>query len=500
MRRFACALLLVACCAVNLQAQTQLAPYVPVDGLLAPQTAATYTFSAREGTILSFLAQGRDSALDPRLTLYLPNGSIAASNDDYDYPDRTDALIEAFTVPRTGTYTLEVAAVGQTSGEYRLEMFEGFPTIVLQDNFSQTTDVTPLGSPANPPQALNGSLRLAASGIDQRTIARHPRSRYQDFYATVRVASINHRGGWIVGMMLRQQDDDSYYTLELSDSGVWRFRLAHDGETRTLRDWTNHPAIVASQTSFSLSVLANGGGFNFFYDGQFIGAVADTTLLTAGASGFLAATRSAADSSVQVDFDDFFVTVPTLVNNERIIPGNIVQGSGSNVARQLQNASLIPIGGELVFELAESFASAPVAGVTTVPLARGSTFTNFVLSASVSMQTNRQGIGGCGILGRAKDESYVLAYADTTGGYGLAERAGSAFTSNAFGQYSAPRVETWLVLVAVGDKVHLFVDGVYFSTLAFPAADGSIGSAVVNFDVLETTCRYRNIWLYRWQT
>jgi hypothetical protein len=471
---------------------------VPVDGVLAPQTSATYTFSAREGTILSFLAQGRDGALDPRLTLYLPNGSIAAVNDDYDYPDRTDALIEAFTVPRTATYMLEIAAVGRSSGEYRVEMFEGFPTIVLQDNFSQSTDVTPLIEGVIPPQALNGSLRLAAEGIEQQTIVRHPRSRYQDFYATVRIASINHRGGWIVGLMLRQQDEDSYYTLELSDSGVWRFRLAHNGETRTLRDWTNHPAIVAGQTTFHLSVLANGGGFNFFYDGQFIGTVADSTLLTAGASGFLAATRNVADSSVQADFDDFVVTVPTLVNNERLIPGNVLQGSGTNVARQLQHTSLIPIGGELVFEVAESFASARVAGVTTLPLARGSTFTNFVLSASVSMQTNRQGTGGCGILGRANGNTYMLAYADTTGGYGLAERSGDTFANNAFGQYSTPRVETWLLMVAVGNKVHLYVDGTYFATQTFPAAQGAIGSAIVNFDTLETTCRYRSIWLYRW--
>jgi hypothetical protein len=75
-----------------------------------------------------------------------------------------------------------------------------------------------------------------------------------------------------------------------------------------LRDWINHPNIVPGQTTFSLSMLANGAGFEFFYNDGFIGTVSDTTLAEAGELGFMVGTTTSQDSTTTAVFSDLVLT------------------------------------------------------------------------------------------------------------------------------------------------------------------------------------------------
>lgn len=492
----------VLCCAA--QVATAQAPSLAIGetitGRIQPNEVLTFNFSAREGNVLSFVVQADDGRLDPAITITTAAGAFVVANDDYDYPERTDALIEALTVPRTGDYRLELRAVNPEGGAFRLTTTFGYPNVALSDRFEFDTDMAPLA--VSSPLALfqrNGELVIGVQGIEQLGVAQHPRSRIGGaFYASADVTSISHRGGWIVGLAARIQADGSRYQVEFDERGLWRMVL-YQGDSRTvIRDWNSHPAIRAGSTRFSIGLLAADGGFDVFYDGAFISTVPHRAIEGEGLLGLVVQSRNVLDGAAQATFDNLLITTPITVAGQRVIPNHIQSGAGGFVARQLHRAGLIPIGGEQVLDLPETTASFSGAGVFEAPLARGLNVQNFVYSALVSITTARQGTGGCGIVGRRDGSRYVLAYTDTEGGYGVAQRDGDAFPMTNYAQMPSRAAQVWLLIIANEDRVHLFVDGRYFSTIPHNPISGSIGTAAVNYDPQDTTCRLRSVWLWRW--
>jgi hypothetical protein len=487
-------------CVIVSTAQTPTLPIgETITGRIAPGEVLTFAFNAREGNVLSFIAQSEDGLLDPAITITTAAGVVIAANDDYDYPDRTDALLEAFTVPRTAEYRLELRAVNKEGGNFRLTTNVGYPNVILADQFDVDTDVVVLD--VSSPTALfqrSGELVLGVQGIDQLGAAKHPRSRSSFFYASADVTSISHRGGWIVGLAVRIQPDGSRYQLEFDERGLWRMTLHQGGERTIIRDWNTHPAIRAGSTRFNVGVLSAVGGFDVFYDGLFIGTVPTRALESEGLLGFVVSSRSQLDAAVQATFDNLVITTPVQVAGARVMPSTIQAGSAAFVARQLHRAGLIPIGGEQVLEIAETTNTFSGAGVFEAPLARGLTLETFVYSAIVSITTARQGVGGCGILARRDGVDYLLAYADTDGGYGLSRRAGDVFLDTSYAQMPTRPAQVWLMMVADSERVLLFVDGRFFAALNHAAASGSIGTAAVNYDPQDTTCRLRSVWAWRW--
>ncbi|XWX05298.1 PPC domain-containing protein [Aggregatilineales bacterium SYSU G02658] len=480
-------------------AQTPLTAGETITGRVAPNETLVYTFSAREGNVLSFIAQSDDGQLDPAIAILNASGAVVASNDDYDYPNRTDALIEAFTVPRTGEYQLELRAVNPEGGAFRLAMSIGYSSIILSDRFEVDTDAVPLD--VSSPLALfqrSGELVMGVQGIDQLGVAAHPRSRSSTFYASVDVTSVSHRGGWIVGLAVRIQPDGSRYQVEFDERGLWRTLLFQGTERTIIRDWNTHPAIRAGSTRFNIGVLAAVGGFDVFYDGLFVGTVPTRALEGDGLLGFVVQSRSALDAAAQATFDNLLITVPVQVAKARVRPSTIQPGSATFVARQLHRSGLIPLGGEQVLDIAETTNTFSGAGVSEAPLARGLSVENFVYSAVVSITTARQGVGGCGLIARRDGLNYLLAYTDTDGGYGLSRRAGDAFHDTSYARMPTRAPQVWLMMIASGERVDLFVDGRYFASLNHPPMSGPIGTAGVNFDPQDTTCRLRSVWVWRW--
>lgn len=84
----------------------------------------TFEFDGTEGEVVTITARATDNSLDPVMSLLDPSGDEVADNDDHEDDDpaleRFDSRIEAFTLPDTGTYTVQVRGYGGNGGELEL--------------------------------------------------------------------------------------------------------------------------------------------------------------------------------------------------------------------------------------------------------------------------------------------------------------------------------------------------------------------------------------------
>lgn len=474
--------------------------FTPVVGRIENGEPQTWTFNAASDAVLSFRLEAASDELDPVLEIVNSTGDVLIRNDDYDYPETRDSLLEAITIPRTDTYTARVSGFNGSSGEYTLTMLAGFADIGHSDNFNAASNWRTQGE-ALDIDIANGNILLALAGVQQSGIALNRDMRaIRDFYAQVQASVIDSQSGWIVGLTARHQSANYYYLLTINDEGQWRFTVhTPDGE-RILRDWVAHPAIVAGRTEFTLGLMAQSGGFDFFYNGQLFGQVADTTLEDAGRVGLAAATTDSLTSTTVAQFDDLTITVPIQVDGETVIPQQLIMSPPQAMVRELEHRHLIPAGGEMALTVEESFVESSRPGVHPYMLGRGATFTNFALATTVSWQALAEGAAGCGLIFRSADEaSYTLAYVDQTGGYGVSRREGDTFLPGIFGEKSEWAAGSrHLLVIANRNTAHYYIDGYHAGTLENAAVEGAIGNAVVNFDPIHTSCQFDDTWVWRW--
>lgn len=488
-----------------LQAQnepTNLAPFSSTTGTLDGSTSQDWTFTAVDGEVVSLIVESLDANLDPTLTLRSETGAVLLSNDDYDYPNSTKAVLQGVTIPFTGAYTASVGGTG--GGDYTLTRLRGFA-----DGYRLNgTLLTPTSSWGSPNEALAietaaDSLTLTLDGNDSQAIAvDEAAERLTDYYAQVAVNIGTGDPGWVVHITARQQSRITYYLLSINHDGLWRFSLYNNGVETVLRDWVTHPAIRPGETAFDLGIMANGGGFDLFYNGSPLGHIADSTL-DEGITGLGIETLPALTSVVSATFEQFFVTVPlTTATGEDALPGQFILVEPQAMARALEHRRQIPTGGALALNVPESSAQANSPGVSRIALGRGTTYQNFVIATEVSIQTSSTEPAGCGIYMRAvDDENYVLAYLDQTGAYGLAERQGSAFLPGIFSAQEALREDRQqLMVVANGETLRYFINGKLVGTLQASDMIGGVGNAAVNFGVGTTTCTFANTWLWEWSS
>jgi hypothetical protein len=91
----------------------------PVSGTLEVGDSATWTFWGTSGAQVTLEAAAANSQLDLYLTLTWPDGAVLVVNDD-DGPG-LNPLIEGYTLPAEGVYTVEVLSVRQ-AGDYTLTL------------------------------------------------------------------------------------------------------------------------------------------------------------------------------------------------------------------------------------------------------------------------------------------------------------------------------------------------------------------------------------------
>ncbi|MEP7291205.1 MAG: PPC domain-containing protein [Chloroflexota bacterium] len=470
----------------------------PTSGSLPPGGTNTWTFSAQNSAVLSFVLEAESDDLDPAITLTDSSGNEIVSSDDYDYPHSLNPLLEAITMPRTDTFTLTVSSVNGTSGDYVLTMLPGYSVSAYSDDFSKT-DWRPLSDVLSA-QQTDEQLNLSITGARRSAPAfDNDAETFADFYAQAQVVNVSNLSGWVVGMALRREGD-SYYLLSINAQGTWRFSVVEDGSETVIRDWTPHPNIVPEATSFSLGVLAKGVGFDFFYNTGYIGSSSDDTLTSAGQIGLMLGTFSSQASTSSATFGNLTVTVPTLIDGAGVIPQEITAGDGSAIVQSLKRTHAVSANGEMTLTIPEASVQYARPGVNRVMLARGSRYTNFALGAVVDLSAAAPGPAGCGVVFRfASETDYTLAYLNQEGEYGVSERDGDVFSAGLYGTNSSIGAgQHHLLLIASGDTVYYYVDRHLVGSLENTAQEGEIGIAVVNFELNSTTCSYSNLWLWQW--
>ncbi|MFN8531001.1 MAG: PPC domain-containing protein [Anaerolineae bacterium] len=459
-----------------------------------------YTFTASAGGIYSALVRG-EGDFDPVLTLIDSAGNPLMTSDDYHFPNSRDALLEAFTIPRTGTYSLDVSGYDGAGGSYTLRLAPGFAQIAANETFD-SSEGWEIADPLTATTA-DGAMDVSISGV--RTLGS---AFYQfvdpmnDGYVQAQFSDINNPSGWVVGLAVRQTES-GYYSLLVNQDGLWRFVRVEGENITVVRDWTPHPNIVAGQTDFTLGLIANGSGFDFVYNGGSIGSATDATLTEAGSVGIVAGTTSSLTSTTTVHVDNFVVTTPTFIDGERVIPQQFVVTTPSDMQRALELRHLVPANGEVALTVPESSVEYARAGVNRLMLGRGTTYQSFAMGAQIDISAGTRSVdAGCGLVFRYTGETdYWVAYLTQLGEYGVSQRQGDTFLPGIYGTVPNFEAGRHHLLVVAGDTtLYYYIDGVYVGSLDAPAQSGEVGTAVVNFETTTTTCRYGDIWLWRWNS
>lgn len=485
--------------ALPVQAQSTLPLNTPSEGSVSPGGTSVWTFTAPNSAVLSFVLQSNTDGFDPAMTLTDSSGNEIIRSDDYNYPDSLDPLLEIITMPRADVFSLTISGVNGTSGDYTLTMLPGYSIAAHSDDFTASTwrptsDILTA-------QRANDQLSLSISGAQRNGVAFDADApAFGDFYAQAQVANVNNpSSGWVVGMALRRVGD-SYYLLSINAQGNWRFSVVQDGAEQIIRDWTPHPNIVPGAPSFTIGALANGVGFDFFYNSGYIGSTSDTTLTDPGQVGLMLGTFSTQASQSSASFDNLLVTTPTMVGDGRVVPQQITMGDGSATVQTLKRTSLVSANGEMAMTIPESSVEYARPGINRVMLARGTQYTNFALGAVVTLNAAAPGPAGCGIVFRfTSDTDYTLAYFNQEGEFGVSERAGDTFSPGMFGVRPNIRGgQHHMLVIANGDTVYYYLDRNLVGSMENTAQAGEVGIAVVNFEPNSTSCSYSNLWLWKW--
>ncbi|MEZ4666788.1 MAG: hypothetical protein R3E39_02510 [Anaerolineae bacterium] len=489
---------------VEAQVQGTLTLASSVAGTLAVNDRQIWSFNGVEGQVISISALATTPDFDPAISVTSSSGEVIISNDDYAYPDHRDAILEAMTLPRTDNYDVTVTSVGGMSGNYNLSLLPGFADLQDVQNFNGDIRWRGIGISRGSFALGNdqGTLTLSLEGPNDIEVVTNPQQLpFTDYFAQVSVKVVTGREGWIATLTGRQQENSDFYSLNINNQGQWQFKVQQNGESRTLRDWTTHPAIVGGKTDFTLGMLANGSGFDFFYDNVFFGRVIDSSLPAVGRIGLGVGTTSSLTSPVQVAFDDLTITAPHLVEGKRIIPQQLIIGSPAATIRELQRRGLVPPQGELALNVSESFVESQRPGVEDLWLARGSQFSTFVLASSLVRQAATEGTSGCGLTFHLEDDThYTLAYIDQLGGYGVSQRVGDTFLPGIFGENPEIAGNTHKLMVIVQpDNLLFYIDGLYAGSSATEKLTGGVGNAVVNFDPVRTSCQFQETWVWNWE-
>ncbi len=479
----------------------RLSPNTPVDGeIVTPNQEQSWTFLGGQNMVVS-LRVIPEGDFDPVVILRDANGAELIRNDDYDYPNRRDALLEAITLPRLGDYQVSVTGYNGSIGAFTLTMLMGYAEFALDERFTSFGDWQ--ADNLTSADAVDGILTLQVDGIAEvGRLFNQQIPRQKDFYAQTTITNMTGRNGWIVGMSFREQTNGNRYVVSVSSRGDWRLSVWENDTARTLRDWTTHPAILAGDTRFTLGILAKDVSIDVFYDNQMLASITDTTIENAGGVGLQIETSNALDSQVIAQIDGLQMTIPTQVNGAFIIPQQLMAGNALLVSHELERRHLIPAGGTLAWEVSESFLEASRPGVDRLPLIADTRFTNFVLSTTVSATFIGEGIGACALLFQHADErNYTVAYLDNVGGYGVSVRRDDTFSDDIFGMNDLWTINnsSQLLIVVNDGLLYYYVNNRLVGQMTIESIEGQVGNAIVNFDPIRTNCQFRNTWVWRWE-
>lgn len=473
-----------------------LAPGDIIEATLAAGETHRYQLRALELTLISLRMEAVGPSLDPVIEVYNSSGDLVIKNDDYAYPDRLEAVIQAWITRRTDVYTIEASGFGDTAGDYRLLALPGYDSLALRDSAMAAADWEVVFNDAPLTRLADDRLALRLEGLSKSVslLGGHfPVKR--DLYFEATFDDVRAAANWQVGLLFRYVSAESHYRLLVSKRGYWRLERAQGESAVIVRNWSTHPAIAPGETSFRLGVLASGQLFDIVYNGQVVGTVADDQI--EAAAGNVGITARTADSRVSFAVTEAIMTAPT--DDKPLFPQHIPAGSYTATANLFARQQVIPADGAAKLTVPQSRVRNTRPGITRFPVASGANFGEFVIGADLRYEMRTAAKGGCGLIFHYADgENYSLAYVDADGEYGVSRRQGDAFLPGIFGGggLSPARNEHKLLMVVYGGRLDYYIDGWHVGAMSYPPRTGELGTAVVNFEAVDTNCVFEDLWLW----
>ena len=469
-----------------------------LEATLAPGETHHYTFTALELTLLSVRVEALSESLDPRFALHDRDDRLVTENDDYDYPATHDAAVQALVLTRTSTYTLSVSGHGGSGGDYRLHLLPGFDVLALRDAVMDKAQWQVAFSDTALDISESSLFAIELEGFARTAVVlgQHlPQER--DIYFEATFHAVTSTVDWRVGLVFRYQSPDDYHRILLSKTGFWRVERIEGDETILVRNWTTHPAIVPGEPDFRLGVLASGRHIDVVYNGQVVGSTSDDALPRPGGLGIIMRTDEKSGGLMSFAVRQTLLTLPTRQNGHILFPQRVLKRLDYLMAHDLARKQLAPAGYTVSFVQRESSVRHVRAGVTRISIASDREYEQFALGASLTFQASGDGNGGCGLFFHFNDDNhYTLAYMTNEGDFGVSRRAGDGFEPGIYGKRAPPKTpDQYLLVIATDEVIHFYVDEEHVGSMPSQPRVGSIGIAVVNYDVVDTFCEFDDLWL-----
>ena len=469
-----------------------------IESSLAPDESHHYTFVALELTLLSIRVEALSDSLDPRFELVDSAGNLIIENDDYDYPNTLDAAVQALVLNSNSTYTVRVSGHRGSGGDYRLYLLPGFDRLHVRDTVMDKANwqVAYSDTALNISESSLFAVELEGFARTGIVLGQHL-PQEQDVYFEASFDTVTSPVDWKVGLAFRYQSPDDYYRVVLSKSGFWRVERITNGELVPVRNWTTHPAIVPGEPDFRLGILASGRHFDMVYNGQVVGSASDVDAPRPGRLGLVMRTDDNSGGLTSLAVRQTLLTLPTRVDGRILFPQRILERRDYLMALDLARKQLAPAGHSVSFVQPESSVRHLRPGVTRISIASDRQYEQFALGAAISFATSAERNGGCGLFFHFNDgEHYTLAFMTRQGDFGVSRRIGDVFEPGIYGKRSPPQgSEQYLLIIARDEVLHFYLDEEYAGSMPSQPRVGSIGIAVVNYETVETSCRFENLWV-----
>lgn len=186
----------------------------------------SYDFDASEGAVITITVRETDGQLDPKIVLLNSEGTQLAENDDHSSDDASlgpyDSQIAEFTVPASGTYTVEVTGFGGVGGSFEL-------TIAFGGS----------GSPqnTNPPNNNSGNTEVVEESIEAFDVYRYSFEAEAGDVYTFTVQALSDDLDPTLGLYFNNDyliDNDDYGStdsdLQGTDSRLYHYIIQESGE------------------------------------------------------------------------------------------------------------------------------------------------------------------------------------------------------------------------------------------------------------------------------
>lgn len=470
---------------------------------------ARWEFEGTGGDRISLLVRTTAGDLDPVLQLLDEAGRLVAEADDIAYPDRPEAALELVELPRDGRYTIRVGRyegdATSASGEFALTMLPAFAAPVFAESFDGDQMWRAGNGSLAEADLYEGQLLLeidTANALGWAT-PDDPPAVPLNAYVQVDAAVTNYPDYWEFGIILRQVSPTNYYLFSVSERGDWAFLARSGGSTWIhLQDWASHPALQDLDGAARLGVLMQDDTFTFYVNGTELGVVTANEIPTSGDIALSAGTIDQQQTFPFVVFDNLLITEPVPQDGSAVV-GETIEAwqdpDSETIVQELASIGLVPEGGSQVMLVRDSFTTVSRAGINVLPLGQGRTQVDFVMSSTLSLDSEGAD-NACGLIFRQQEpERYGLAFVDGVGGLGASERQAAGFEQSfyadgLFDTLSGVR----LLLVAQGDSVRIYVNGELQVIQPHAAESGVVGIAALSYDGLFTDCRFADTWLWTW--